>query len=88
MSIGRQRLEERLHQVIDRGGGRLETEALCLAALAIGNGLPERLESWQLEDGSWPAIPGVDEGATLGTALAAITLLQLGGDPRRVGPGR
>jgi squalene cyclase len=31
-------------------------------------------------------MPAVDEGATLGTALAAIALLQLGGDPRRVGP--
>jgi len=48
--------------------------------------LRERLESWQLADGSWPAIPGADEGATVGAALAAITLLQLGGDPRRVGP--
>jgi hypothetical protein len=85
VSIGRQRLEERLHQVIDRGGGRLEAEALCLAALAIGNGLLERLESRQLEDGSWPPIPGVDEGATLGTALAVITLLRLGVDARRAG---
>ena len=29
-------------------------------------------------------MPGVDEGATLGTALAAITLLELGGDRLRV----
>lgn len=31
-------------------------------------------------------MPGVDEGATLGTALGAIAMLQLGDDPRRVGP--
>jgi hypothetical protein len=85
VSIGRQRLEERLHEVIDRGGGRLETEALCLATLAAGNGLPEQLESGQFMDGSWPPMPGVDEGATLGTALAVITLLRLGVDARRVG---
>jgi len=84
VSIGRQRLEERLHQVIDRGGGRRETEALCLARLATGQGAPGQVESWQSKDGSWPAALGVDEGATLGTALAAITLLQLGGDGRRV----
>jgi hypothetical protein len=71
--------------VIERDGGRLQAEDLCLAALVIRNGLRERLESWQLADGSWPAVPGVDEGATLGTSLAAIALLQLGGDPRRVG---
>jgi hypothetical protein len=85
VSIGRQRLEERLHEVIDLGGGRVQAEELCLAALAIGNGLPERLGSSQLEDGSWPPIPGVDEGATVGTALATIMLLRLGGDARRVG---
>ena len=84
MSIGRQRLEEQLHQVINAGGSRLQTEALCLASLAISGGSEARLESRQSEDGSWPAMPGVDEGATLGTALAAITLLQLGGDGRRV----
>ena len=70
--------------MIDRGGGRLQTEATCLAALAIGGGVLEQMESWQFGDGSWPAMPGVDEGATLGTALAAITLLELGGDRRRV----
>jgi hypothetical protein len=85
VSIGRQRLEERLHQVIDRGGVRLETEATCLAALAMGDRVREQLESGQLSDGSWPAIPGVDEGSTLGTALAVITLLRLGVDARRVG---
>jgi hypothetical protein len=84
VSIGRQRLEERLQQLIDRVGGRLETEALCLATLAAGNGLPEQLESWQFGDGSWPAVSGVDEGATVGTALAAITLMELGGDQRRI----
>lgn len=86
MSIGRQRLEEWLHQLIDSGGEQVQTEALCLASLAISGGSQARLESWQFEDGSWPAMPGVDEGATLGTALAAIAMLQLGGDPRRVGP--
>jgi hypothetical protein len=45
----------------------------------------ERLKSWQIEDGSWPAVSGVDEGATEGTALAALTLLRFGGDARRVG---
>ena len=69
MSGDRRRLEEWLHQVIDRSGGRLQTEVLCLAVLATGNGAQERLESWQLADESWPAIPGVDEGATVGTAL-------------------
>lgn len=72
--------------MIDCDGGRFETEALCLAAMAIESGLRARLESLQLADDSWPAIPGADEGATVGTALAAIALLQLGGDPRRVGP--
>jgi hypothetical protein len=43
------------------------------------------LESWQLADGSWPATPGADEGATVGTALAVITLLRLSVNARRVG---
>lgn len=81
----RRRLGERLHQLIDRSRGRLQAEEFCLAALVIGNGLPEQLESWQLADGSWPAIPDVDKGATLGTALAAIALLRLGVDARRAG---
>ena len=44
----------------------------------------KQLESWQFGDGSWPAMAGVDEGSTLGTALAAITLIHLVGDPHRV----
>ncbi len=78
MSRCGQRLEERLRQLIDRDGVRLETEALCLATLLVEGRLCERLEAGQLKDGSWPAMPGVDEGTTLGTALGLITLLQLG----------
>jgi len=77
-------LGQRLRHVVDRGGSELQTEALCVAALAIVDGLCERLEAWQLADGSWPAMPGVDEGVTLATALAAITLMELIGDRRRI----
>ncbi len=78
MSIRREQLAERLCRLIDRDGDRLETEALCLATLLVEGRLCERLETGQLKDGSWPAMPGVDEGTTLGTALGLITLLQLG----------
>jgi hypothetical protein len=55
-----------------------------LAALAIADGLCERLDAGQLKYGSWPAVPGVDEGVTLATALAVIALLQSGRDSFRV----
>lgn len=84
MSSTRRRLEDRLRQLIDRSLGRIQTEALAFAAPATGSGLRERLEADQLEDGSWPPIPGVDEGATLGTALATMALLRRGGDSHRV----
>lgn len=84
MSDDRQRLGERLRHVVDGRGSRLQTEALCLAALAIADGSCKRLEAGQLKDGSWPAMPGVDEGVTLATALAVIALLQSGRDPSRV----
>jgi len=42
-----------------------------------------RLESWQKPDGSWPAFAGDDGERCWATALAAITLTQLGGDAGR-----
>lgn len=84
MAMDRLRLAERLCRLIDRDGDRLETEPLCLAALAVGGELCERLGARQLKDGSWPAMPGVDEGVTLATTLAAIALLRADGDVRRI----
>jgi len=70
------------------------TEPTSLALLALGacatrssqelGGVVARLESWQKRDGSWPAFAGDDGEGSWATALAAITLAQLGGDSGRL----
>lgn len=70
------------------------TEPTSLALLALGacatrslqelGGVVARLESWQKRDGSWPAFAGDDGEGCWATALAVITLAQLGRDSGRL----
>jgi hypothetical protein len=65
-----------------------DTEALCMATLALLGGEPRHkakavnliwcLQALQWPDGSWPPTPGAEVGGAFATALATITLARAG----------
>ena len=85
---------------LDRLGGlvcpeaRLSTEALALAALALAGGEPVHqakavnliwsLQARQRIDGGWPSVPEADSSGPFATAIATITLVQVGAQADRI----
>jgi hypothetical protein len=73
---------------------RLSTEALTFAALALAGGTPSHqaravnliwsLQARQRSNGGWAPIPEANSSAPFATAIATITLVQVGADPDRI----